>query len=394
MSLIIAVLLLIASISISAIIPEKEYVTTFNNESSKDEISDINEEMRGLWVSYISIDMSGTDRSFEAFKEKFDLIINEAKDMKCNTLIVQVRPFCDALYYSDIFPFSHILTGTQGQDPGYDALEYMCKTCHENDLSIHAWINPYRVKSVNTPEKLSKTNPYLKDTKIGVELNSGIYLNPANKSARTLVVEGVKEIIENYDIDGIQFDDYFYPTDAGDFDTEDYNIYLKSIDNITNAMDKNEWRQNNVNILIADVYRAIKDYDRNIQFGIAPQGNIDNDYSMGADVYSWSGIYGYVDYICPQMYYSVDNPGFGFEKSLQQWSEIKYRENIKVYIGLGAYKAGTDADSGTWLENDNVLATELILLRRYNFDGYMLYDYSALVSETATNELDNFKSII
>ncbi len=393
-SVLIAIILLIVSICVSSITSEKDSVKTFSSKPTSENITDAEDEMRGLWVSFISLDMSNTNRSFETFQEKFQKIINEAKNMKCNTLIVQVRPMCDALYYSDIFPHSHILSGVQGKDPGYDALEYMCKVCHENDLSIHAWINPYRVKSVNIPEKLSNTNPYLKNKKIGASFESGIYLNPANKTARTLVTEGVKEIIENYDVDGIQFDDYFYPADCGDFDTQDYNIYLKSIQNITKAMTLDEWRINNVNLLITNVYKTIKDYNRDIQFGIAPQGNIDNDYSMGADIYSWSEVYGYVDYICPQMYYSVDNPGYEFEKSLQEWSEIKYRENIKVYVGLGAYKAGSDADSGTWLEKDDILATELILLRRYNFDGYMLYDYSALVSDVAAKELENFKSII
>ncbi len=350
--------------------------------------------MRGLWVSYISLDMSNTDRSFESFKNKFDKIVADAKSMGCNTLIVQVRPFCDALYKSAYFPYSHVLSGTQGSDPDYDALKYMCKSAHSKGLKIHAWINPYRVSSSGTPSTLAKSNPYMLDDTLGTKLESGIYLNPAKKAVRRLIVDGVREIVKNYDIDGIQFDDYFYPPDSGDFDEEDFNTYRKSVNNITKAMYKNEWRQNNVNLMLNEVYRTIKETNSNVVFGISPQGNIDNNYLIGADVKTWCENIGYADYICPQMYYSVDNPALKFEVSLQNWREFKYHNEIKVYVGLGAYKAGTDADSGTWLNKDNELATQLMLLRRYGYDGYMIYDYSALTSEKAERELSVFKSII
>ena len=319
--------------------------------------------MRGLWVSYITLDMSGTDKSFESFKGKFDSIVREAKKLGCNTLIVQVRPFSDALYSSEIYPASHILSGEQGASASYDALEYMCKATHENGLQIHAWINPYRVATASTPQVISDKSPYYIDDGIGFETESGKFLNPASNKARDIIIEGVMEIVRNYDVDGIQFDDYFYPDDCGSFDAEDYGAYLKSMPDPSLALPLKMWRQNNVNLLIARTYMEIKRIKPSVEFGVSPQGNIQNDYDMGADVKTWCETVGYVDYICPQMYYSTDNPIKGFEESLEEWKSFNYHENIKVYIGLGAYKIATDADSGTWDGNSEELKNQLLLLR-------------------------------
>lgn len=370
----------------------KEYLNN-TGQATGDELAE-RSEMRGLWVSYLSLDMQGTDRSFESFKAKFDKVVSTAKGYKCNTLIVQVRPFCDALYKSAYFPYSHILSGEQGKDAGYDALKYMCSKVHAEGMKIHAWINPYRVSSTGIPQTLSNNNPYLLDKSMGVELDSGVYLNPSQKSVRELIVSGVEEIVKNYDVDGIQFDDYFYPSDAGSFDDTEFNEYRESVNNITKAMYKDEWRQNNVNMMLNEVYRAIKGIDSSVVFGVSPQGNIDNNYRLGADVKSWCENIGYADYICPQMYYSTNNPSLSFEVSLQNWQEFDYHKNIKVYVGIAAYKAGSDADSGTWLNTNTELATQLMLLRRYGYDGYMIYDYSALTNETASAELKNLKSVI
>lgn len=389
----ITTILLILSVVLCSVMSRKTFENTYvTTSATADETT--SEEMRGLWISYITLDMSGTNRTYDEFKVKFDKILSTAKDFGCNTLIVQVRPFCDALYKSEIFPASHILSGVQGEDAGYDALEYMCERTHSEGMKFHAWINPYRVATSQSPEYLAKNNPFIQDNTLGVELSSGIYLNPAKKAVRKLIADGVAEIVRNYDVDGIQFDDYFYPADFDSADDEEYTTYQKSVNNITKAMYKKEWRENNVNLMLAQVYHTIKEIDDTVMFGISPQGNIDNNYNMGADVKSWCENIGYADYICPQMYYSLDNPALSFEVSLQDWKEFSIHKDLKVYIGIGAYKAGTDADEGTWLNKDNILATQVYLLRRYDYDGFMIYDYSAFESETAKDEIKNLKSIL
>ncbi|MDO5124505.1 MAG: family 10 glycosylhydrolase [Eubacteriales bacterium] len=363
------------------------------NETAKTETLDNIAEMRGLWVSYITLDMSNTDRSFESFKTKFDAVIEDALSIGTNTLIVQVRPFSDALYKSEVYPASHVLSGVQGEEAGYDALEYMCDASHKKGLKVHAWINPYRVSTATSPDVLADDNPYYIED-FGYETESGRYLDPSKAEVRDLITEGVAEIVENYKVDGVQFDDYFYPADSDDFDKADYETYIESTPNIIRAMEYDTWRENNVNLLVSQVFRKIKTINENVVFGIAPQGNIENDYELSADVKSWCEQYGYVDYICPQMYYSIQNPIKSFETSLSEWNDLQYHEKIKRYIGIGAYKAGTDADGGTWLNNSQELKNQLELLRKYSYDGYMIYDYSALTKIEARDTIAVMKEVI
>ncbi len=348
-------------------------------------------ELKGMWVSYISLDMNGTDYSENSFREKFSQITSTAEEYKCNALFVHVRPFCDALYNSNIFPSSHVLWGQQGNTENFDALKIMCELCKEKNIKIHAWINPYRVMASTSEFELAAENPYLKDKTIGVEYEGGIYLNPAIKDARKLIVDGVKEIIENYPVDGIHLDDYFYPTADESFDKAQYNQYLKALASERDAMPLSEWRKNNVNMLVSEVYKSIKEYDKNIAFGISPQGNIVNDLGMGADVISWCKSIGYVDYICPQLYYSLENPALKFEAGLDNWIKLERHERLKLYAGLAVYKAGSDADEGTWKLSDDILAQELSLIREKGLDGYILYDYEAITSENTQKELSVFR---
>lgn len=347
-------------------------------------------EMRGVWVSYIELDMQNeTDKSEASFREKFKNIAINSKNAGFNTLIVQVRPFCDALYDSKFFPYSHILRGEQGVNPGYDALEVMCEVCSQLDLDIHAWVNPYRISTDSTPQALSETNPYVIDNEIGEETENGIFLNPANKMARNLIIDGVTEIVRNYDVDGIQFDDYFYPTQDSDFDDTEYAEYVETVGEM-NCMSIDNWRLANVNTLICDTYRAIHKISDDVEFGISPQGNIDNNAQIYADVKTWCICKGFVDYICPQLYYSLDNPALTFEDSLTAWSNLDINKSVKLYVGLAGYKANTDSDEGTWLYSDNILADEYkTAVNNEKVSGIMLYSYSALKDENASTEIAN-----
>lgn len=352
-------------------------------------------EMRGVWVSYIELDMQNeSDKSESAFREKFKDIAITSKNAGFNTLIVQVRPFCDALYKSAYFPYSHILSGEQGVSPDYDALKVMCEICSELDLDIHAWVNPYRISTDSTPQVLSENNPYVIDNELGEDTENGIFLNPANKMARKLIIDGVTEIVKNYDVDGIQFDDYFYPTQDSDFDDEEYAEYVDTV-GAMNCMSVDNWRLANVNTLICDTYRAIHKISNDVDFGISPQGNIDNNAKIYADVKSWCICKGFVDYICPQLYYSLENPALTFENSLNSWASLDINKNVKLYVGLAGYKANTDSDEGTWLYSDNVLSKEYkIAMQNEKVSGIMLYSYSALEDENASAEISNLTNAI
>lgn len=359
------------------------------------------EELRAVWVPYMSLDMSGTDYSEAAFKSKIDSIVINCKKHKLNAVIIHVRPCGDALYKSSYFPWSHILTGKQGKDPGYDPLEYIVKAFHDEDIEVHAWVNPLRIRMSNTPSEFSDDNPYMIWKNDGDKSNDNyiftsgdnIYYNPAYSEVRRLIINGIREIVENYDIDAVHFDDYFYPEDDNDCDSASYGEYIKSLKKEEAPLSKAEWRKSNINSLISGVYSAIHSAKDDVEFGISPQCNTENDEKLSADIYSWGSVDGYVDYICPQIYVSNEHPVLPFNESADQWRKIVSNKNVKLYLGLGVYKAGTDKDSGTWLLSDDILKEQILYGRSISCNGFMLYSYDYLDSEAAKDEVANVMSV-
>lgn len=371
--------------------------TSTNGDATNDTVSAFkikrdyqsDKEMRGVWISYMELTMENEkDKSEKRFTEKFQEIAENCKQLGYNTLVVQVRPFCDALYKSDYFPWSHILTGEQGKNPNYDPLKIICDVCREKNLDIHAWLNPYRISTQSIPSELSDDNPYAKDNSIGFRTKSGTYLDPSNESARKLIIDGIEEIVRNYDIDAIQFDDYFYPADIKDEDNTQYKEYINSCNH--DSMSLEEWRKSNVNLLISEAYLCIHKINNKTKFGISPQGNINNNELLYADVNLWCETSGYIDYICPQIYFSLENPALTFEESLESWCELEFAGGVDLYVGLAGYKAGTDDDEGTWLDNDDILAQEYdIICNNKKANGFMMYSYASLSSSDGKKEMEN-----
>lgn len=371
-------------------------------QDKKQSTEKISPEMRAVWITYLTLDMEGTDRSEKTFKSKIDDIIKTCKEWKLNTIIIQVRPFGDAVYQSDYFPFSHIISGKQGTTVNYDPLQYIAAAAHKNGLSVHAWVNPFRISTGKTPETLSDNNPYIQwlndndksNDDYTFEYQDGIYYNPAYPEVRKLIIDGITEIVKNYDIDGIQLDDYFYPSDELFYDSRTYQAYTKTVSNKSVTLSQQEWRKTNVNTLISGIYDAVHAEKKDVVFGIAPQCNFENNEKIAADVKTWCSTKGYIDYICPQIYVSDNHPTFPFEVLAKQWKDTVTESSISLYFGLGVYKAGTDDDNGTWLTSDDNIKTQIELSRTLNTDGFMLYSYDFLKSETTKKETDNARSVI
>ena len=344
------------------------------------------EEMRGVWVSYMMLDTEGESDIESVFTEKIRHIIEEMERINLNTMIVQVRPFSDALYRSSCYPWSHILTSEQGKDPGFDPLSVIIEEAHAKGIAVHAWVNPYRVKTAQTPSELCDDSPLLRSPELCKEWEDAVYLDPSDEEARRLITEGVREIAANYAVDGIQFDDYFYPTTDESFDREEYEAYTESTSSPLSLAD---WRKENVNMLIRDVYEAVHKANAHTVFGIAPQGNMGNNESLYADVVLWCEEEGYIDYICPQIYFSLDNPALTFEEGLSDWLSLNKHDGLKMYAGLASYKAGSDADEGTWLDNDDIITTEVQIVRESAIDGFMLYSADSFDKEECQDEINH-----
>lgn len=389
------------------LLPKTKNVSCFNQTKvSENELINNHKEMRAVWVTFMDLSMKGTDYSEHAFKEKFNKIVEDCKKLNMNTLTVHVRPFSDALYESKYFPWSHIVARAQGESPGYDPLKYMVKKAHSEGLEIHAWINPFRVQLNDLPGTLASNNLFFdfktKETTSVVNFGTSKYFNPCSCSVQNLIIDGVKEIVENYDVDGIHFDDYFYPEspkspeklNAENFDDSDYENYIKNLGDTSKILNKKQWRMENVNNLIKKVYKEIKEIKPNVVFGISPCCNNEVNFRIGADVYTWCNNDGYIDYICPQVYVSLDHPVLPFRKSADEWKSIVKNKNIKLYYGLGVYKAGSDRDKGTWKNSNEIIKTQIEYTRNLGCDGYMFFDYQSLISEQCKEEVENMRKVI
>lgn len=375
------------------------------NSKTKNETTKLKDtfNLKAVWFSYIELNFIGyTEQEAE---NKITSMFTKVKNANFNAVICQVRANCDAAYPSKYFPFSNQYKGENGEDPSYDPLKLMVATAHNLGLEFHAWINPYRISAQNKDYlKLPATSPvyiYLTDQ---VEENdnnvlfteTGMYFNPASDEVRSLVALGVEEILNNYDVDGIQFDDYFYPTTEESFDKTSYNEYKN---NITNPLPLDNWRRTNVNLLISQIYRTVHRFD-GVRFGVSPAADIsshntDNNYQkLYADIPLWCSTKGYIDYIAPQLYFGYNYPdkNFCFTTLLNNWCDLPRTKGVKLYIGLAAYKVGTlDADSDEWKTDTKILSRQCADAKKAKADGVMLYSYSYLFKDNDqnTNELNS-----
>lgn len=351
------------------------------------------EEIRAMWISYK--EWETMDFSSEAaFTEQAAQLMANSAELGMNRVLVQVRPFADAIYPSELFPWSDLCTGTQGQDPGYDPLAILVEQAHSAGLAIEAWVNPYRVRlNASYPAgELAADNPAIAHPEWAKEVNGGIYLDPANPDVQAYIADGVQEILDNYAVDGIHFDDYFYPTTEESFDEAEY---AASGTDLSLA----DWRRENVNSLVSLVYRTVKESSPTAVFGISPQGNPDNNYNgQYSDVGLWMSTPGYLDYVMPQIYWGFGytlksgSDRFAFENIVAEWAAMPRADSVALCAGLGAYRIG-DGDGGSnenstsqWQTGCN-LASQVEGLRGAGLDGYALYRYASLFDNAAWSDL-------
>ena len=381
-------------------------------------------EMRAVWISYIEFSNRLEELGKKSFsKQDFQDFIDEAFDncvtWNMNTVVVHVRPYADAMYPSEYFPWSAYISGTQGKDPGFDPLEYMVEAAHNRDLKFEAWLNPYRI-AVNTTKAsaLSKDNQARKwinsSSRNVLAFNGNLYYNPAKKEVRELIINGVREIVENYDVDGIHFDDYFYPSlgnkakpsakiskanDKNYFDYKEYVSYTKNNDDPLSLV---KWRRNNVNQLVKNVYSAIKDINSEVVFGISPAGNISNLLSKDSyfvDIETWLSSSGYIDYICPQIYWTFDNDEYSFDIVTEEWLSYYENEDIKFYIGIPVYKACAGKNSvwdwKQWNGKTTILKKQIKYCREMDeIDGFYFFSYQDFIRKAKKKENVNLLSLL
>jgi len=365
-----------------------------DEEEEWEESSPIRGEISAVWISYLDLAPMLTNKSRSQFTSNIGKAFDNIADTGFNTVIVQVRPFADALYESDYFPWSYLCTGSEGEDPGYDPLEIMVEEAHDRGLEIEAWLNPYRVRAANSTKALCDENQasiWLDEgSDAVVKYAGGIYYNPASEDARELILDGVEEIVDNYDVDGIHMDDYFYPDPDKSFDAESYAAY-------DGPLSLGNWRRQNVNILVRDIYSTVKNCDSSVRFGISPTGNNDNNYNKQyADVKKWAQSSGYVDYICPQIYWGYNHATMPYAETVEEWNDMVTSSSVKLIVGIGAYRLG---ESGEWSGTSDILARMVKTARKADsYGGIAMYRYDSLynssVPKQAARECDNLSDIL
>lgn len=246
---------------------------------------------RAVWVSYL--EWQQVDFSTQAaFAADVEAMLDDIAGLGATVVLAQVRPFGDALYPSAYFPFSHICTGTQGQDPGFDPLAVMIAAAHARGLQLEAWINPYRLQAGQVPALCAESPARLHPEWVRYT-DSGAVLDPSSTAVRQYIADGVEELCRSYPLDGIHFDDYFYPVQDPDFDAADYAAS-------GTALRLDDWRRENVNALMELCHAAAQRYG--VRFGAAPAGDPEQNYTLQySDAARWLRR-GTVDYLMPQLF--------------------------------------------------------------------------------------------
>ena len=349
-----------------------------------------NTYIKSVFIAYYELEGFTKNNDEKTFKKEISKAFKELANKGFNRVTVQVRPCADAFYKSKYFPTSEYMFGYQGAKLIYDPLEIMIDTAHKYDLSIEAWINPYRVSQRNDFSLLAKNNIALKwqNTSKLIVLDNGIYFNPCYNEVTDLIVKGVKEILLNYNVDSLCFDDYFYPTKDKSIDKEEYTKYKSN----GGELSLFDWRRDNVNNMIKSVYSAVKTINKSVTFGISPASDMDYDYStLYADVIKWSRNEGYIDYICPQIYFGFKNENQPFMQTTKRWCD---NATCALYIALPMYKSGlSDEYAGESGKNEfkkekNIVARQITYISKIDkIKGYYIFSYSSLKDNEETSNL-------
>ena len=326
---------------------EEQAVTEETSRVVPDSLTDV----RGVWVAYCDYKNMGLyNKSEEEFRKNADTMFAKFKKDKINTVYFHVVPCNDSIYPSKYLKWSKYMFE---KAPSYDPLEILIETSHKYDIAFHAWLNPYRKKM-------------------------GVSFNPGKTSSINRIVKIVNEIIKNYDVDGIHFDDYFYPS----------NKQFKKVSVKT--------RKKNVNKMVKKVYKTVKAYDENLLFGISPAGNVSYAESIGCDLEAWMSEDGYIDYIIPQIYWSDVYKLNGkktklYTQRLAQWTSMNENDTPMI-IGLALYRAGKrDYNDKGWRKSNNNIVTQIKKEKAAGCQGFVLFSSTHMYSKAAKKEMKNYR---
>jgi len=364
-----------------------------------------NTEVIGVWISYIELSGILTRKSKAQFRESYALMLDNCANLGINTVYVHLRPFGDALYDSDYYPWSKYITGTVGRVPEFDPLAVMLEETKKRDIAFHGWLNPMRIQQERDIERVSEDFSigkwYRDESKRGkylVRNKDTWFLNPAYPEVIELIANGVREITEKYDVDGIHIDDYFYPTTSPTFDSDAFEA--SSFPLLTN------FRRFNINTMVSAMYDSAKSKTPGTVFSISPQGSISKNLDeLYADILTWTANKGFADYIIPQLYYGFNHPNQPFAETASRWQELVDGSDMKLMFGLAVYKINREDEwagdaKREWIEEREILRRQIEKARESaNYGGVIFFSYNWLfnpthVTDAITDEINAIKPLL
>ena len=359
------------------------------------------DQFRAVWVSTVyRLDYPSKATTDPAvLKADADKILQTCADLGMTAVILQVRPSADALYPSNYYPWSADLTGRQGQAPadGFDPLEYWVEQAHALGLELHAWINPFRVTKGGQSEydSLTADHPAKVHPDWVVEYDGKYYFDPGLPDVREYIIQSAEELARNYDIDGIHLDDYFYPG-AGFDDGDTYAKYG------SNFSDVGDWRRDNVNQLVKALGERLHAIDPELSYGISPSGvwadrssqsqgsnttgGFESYYASYADSRKWVKE-GWIDYICPQVYWYIGHSSMDYETIVKWWADTVKGTGVSLYIGMADYQAGNTDPTSPWYGVEAIRQQLALNETIPQVDGEVHFRYQFLAENTQLQAL-------
>lgn len=383
-------------------------------------------EVRGVWVSNVANIDTPRGLPMDEYKAHLVKIVETVASYNMNTIIFQVRPTNDAYYPSKLNPWSRFITGVEGQDPGFDVLEFVINECKKYGIRVHAWMNPYRVSTASLDQLNLTKEEYLNTLSEGnfarlhpehtiLDGANKVILSPAHPEVIDFVTRSIMEVADNYDVEGVHIDDYFYPYAKIPQELEEAD-YLKYRESEEQSFD--DFRRMNVDKMIKSVHDALKKSfsktNKKVMFGISPfaiyrthssivEGGWDKGsynaagalqcYSeLYSDVYKWMEE-GWIDYVVPQVYFPFERKDVTYHDLTKWWSERTKETNTVLYIGMGLYQMGSNE---VW-QNPKEITNQLTFNQNFeNVDGAIFFTYKDLVkgqNQIKDEALDELKKL-
>ncbi|WP_407554064.1 family 10 glycosylhydrolase [Streptomyces sp. Pv4-95] len=362
-------------------------------------------EMRGMWLATIGNRDWPSAPGRSAARQRQELLahLDAAVENRLNTVIFQVRPSADALWPSPHEPWAECLTGVQGRDPGWDPLGFAVREAHRRGLELHAWFNPYRVANHADPGRLAPAHPARRHPDWVVPYGGKLYYNPGLPEVRRFVQEAMLDAVRRYPVDGVHFDDYFYPYPAKGEPFRDDAAYAAHGKGFASRA---AWRRDNINRLVQETAQQLEGVEsrraeRQVRFGISPfavwrnQATDPAGSATRAGVETYDDLYadtrrwvreGWVDHIVPQVYWNIGAAGSDYAELVDWWARTVEDTGVDLYIGEALYKAGDPAQPAAWRDPAE-LSRHLTLARKHPEVGGHVFFSAKEVSEDRAGAL-------